>query len=252
MQETPQEYRSRMLGCIGGQDPLKIQAATPQKLERLLKGVPASKLRKRWSIARPPRAVGGGNVETSQRIVDTLLRALARALPQRIPAASQGTLNNLTLGGADMRRGHSASPFAYYETIVSGTGARPGHHGLSGIRNHMTNSFKTPVEVLEITYPVRVRRSALRRSSGGRGKYRGGDGIVRGIELLADAQLSLLSDCRTIAPYGLNGGASDAKGKSELVVRGRRKKLPSRCSLYAPAGAVIRIEIPRGGGWRAL
>ena len=113
----------------------------------------------------------------------------------------------------------------------------------------MTNSLNTPVEVLEINYPVRVRRYGLRRGSGGAGKWRGGDGIVREIEMLADAQVSLLSDRRTIAPYGLAGGGSGAAGRNELIVRGRRKKLASKCSLQAPVGAVIRVETPGGGGW---
>jgi N-methylhydantoinase B len=199
--------------------------------------------------ARPPCAVAGGNVETAQRIVDTLLRALARAIPEKIPAASQGTMNNLTFGGIDSRPGRRDAPFAYYETIAGGMGAGPGHNGASGVHTHMTNSLNTPVEVLEINYPARVRRYGLRRGSGGAGKYRGGDGIVREIELLADAQLSLLSDRRTIAPYGLAGGRAGAKGKNELIVRGKRKKLPSKCTFRAPAGASIRVESPGGGGW---
>jgi N-methylhydantoinase B len=199
--------------------------------------------------ARMPCAVAGGNVETSQRIVDALLRALARAIPEKIPAASQGTMNNLTCGGIDGRPGRGNAPFAYYETIAGGMGAGPGYDGASGVHTHMTNSLNTPVEALEINYPVRVRRYGLRRRSGGAGKYRGGDGIVREIELLADAQVSLLSDRRKIAPHGLAGGGAGAKGKNELAVRGRRKKLPSKCSLHVPAGAAIRIETPGGGGW---
>ncbi|MGD0962777.1 MAG: hydantoinase B/oxoprolinase family protein [Candidatus Acidiferrales bacterium] len=199
--------------------------------------------------ARMPCAVAGGNVETSQRIVDTLLRALARAIPERIPAASQGTMNNLAFGGIDTRLGRGNVPFAYYETMGGGMGAGLGHDGTSGVHTHMTNSLNTPVEVLEINYPVRVRRYGLRRNSGGAGTYRGGDGIVRAIEMLAEAQISLLSDRREIAPYGLAGGVAAAKGKSELIVRGRRKKLPSKCSLRVPAGAVIHIETPGGGGW---
>ncbi len=199
--------------------------------------------------ARPPRAVAGGNVETSQRITDALLRALARALPARIPAASQGTMNNLTIGGADDRPGHHGVPFAYYETIAGGMGARPGLDGVSGVHTHMTNSLNTPTEVLEIAYPFRVRRYGLRRGSGGQGKWRGGDGIVRELELLVDSQLGLLSDRRTIAPYGLAGGAPGAKGRNEVEIRGRRKRLPSKCGLYVPRGSVIRIETPGGGGW---
>src|SRR5205823_8827507 len=124
--------------------------------------------------ARPPAAVAAGNVETSQRIVDVLLRALAQALPDRIPAASSGTMNNLSFGGADPRSGE---PFAYYETIAGGMGARPAADGLSGVHTHMTNSLNTPIEAFESAYPVRVRRYSLRRGSGGAGKFRGGDGI---------------------------------------------------------------------------
>lgn len=196
--------------------------------------------------ARPPAAVAGGNVETSQRTADVLLRALARAIPARIPAASQGTMNNLTLGGADPRTGE---PFAYYETIAGGMGARPGLPGISGIHTHMTNSLNSPVEALEHAYPVRVRCYALRRGSGGAGRWRGGDGIVREIELLTETQLGLLCDRRKIAPWGLAGGGAGKPGKNLLLLRGRARPLPSKTTLYAPAGAVLRIETPGGGGW---
>lgn len=199
--------------------------------------------------ARPPRAVAGGNVETAQRIVDTLLRAIARAVPDKIPAASSGTMNNFTFGGADTRAGRGGVPFAYYETIAGGMGARPGRDGISGVHTHMTNSLNTPTEVLEVTYPVRVRRYGLRHGSGGKGKYRGGDGIVREIELLVDAQVGLLSERRVIAPYGLAGGGDGAKGKNELISRGKRKRLASKCGFYVKAGDAIRIESPGGGGW---
>jgi N-methylhydantoinase B len=199
--------------------------------------------------ARPPRAVAGGNVECSQRIVDTLLRALARAVPDKIPAASQGTMNNITFGGADTRPSHSGAPFAYYETIAGGMGARPGRDGISGVHTHMTNSLNTPTEVLELAYPVRVRQYGLRRGSGGRGKFRGGDGIVREIELLVDAQVGMLSERRTIAPYGLSGGASGAKGTNQVISHGRRRRVAAKCGFYANAGDIIRIETPGGGGW---
>ena len=196
--------------------------------------------------ARPPAAVAGGNVETSQRIVDTLLRALSRAVPNRIPAASQGTMNNLTFGGRDPRSG---APFAYYETIAGGLGARPGKDGISGIHTHMTNSLNTPIEVLEYAYPVRVRRYGLRHGSGGRGRWRGGDGVVREIELLTEAQVGILSDRRKTAPYGLAGGGAGAKGKNTLLVGGGVRRLPGKRAFYAPAGAVVRIESPGGGAW---
>jgi N-methylhydantoinase B len=197
--------------------------------------------------ARPPAAVAGGNVETSQRIVDTLLRALARAIPSRIPAASQGTMNNLSLGGLDRR--HGSAPFAYYETIGGGAGGGPGRRGASATQSHMTNTLNTPTEVLEHAYPVRVLRYGLRSGSGGHGKFSGGDGIIREIEMLADMQVGILSDRRKLQPYGLSGGIPGHAGKNEIVVNGRARPLPSKCTFYAPAGAVIRIETPGGGGW---
>jgi N-methylhydantoinase B len=200
--------------------------------------------------ARPPAAVAGGNVETSQRTVDVLLRALARAIPRRIPAASQGTMNNLTLGGTDPRTGE---PFAYYETVAGGMGARPGADGIGGIHTHMTNSLNSPVEVLEHAYPVRVRRYGLRPGSGGPGRWRGGDGIVREIELLTETQVGLLCDRRKTAPWGLAGGGAGKRGKNLLLGSGRKRRraqeLPSKTTLYAPAGSVLRIETPGGGGW---
>jgi len=197
--------------------------------------------------ALPPAAVAGGNVETSQRIVDTLLRALARAIPSRIPAASQGSMNNLTFGGRDPRRNNEH--FAYYETIAGGTGGGPGHPGNHGAQSHMTNTLNTPIEVLEHVYPVRVHRYALRRGSGGRGKYPGGEGIVREIEILTEVQAAILSDRRKLPPYGLAGGSPGRLGENEIVIRGEAQRLPSKCTFRAPAGTIIRIETPGGGGW---
>jgi N-methylhydantoinase B len=196
--------------------------------------------------ARPPAAVAGGNVETSQRIVDTLLAALAGALPDVIPAASQGTMNNLTIGGLDPRTGRQ---FAYYETVAGGMGARPGADGLDGVHTHMTNSLNTPAEALELAYPLRVTRYALRRGSGGAGRHRGGDGIVREIELLADARVSILSDRRTRAPYGLEGGEPGTTGRNSVVRRGGEPELlEAVCSLDLEAGDRVRVETPGGGG----
>jgi N-methylhydantoinase B len=196
--------------------------------------------------ALPPAAVAGGNVETSQRIVDALLKALARAIPPRVPAASQGTMNNLSFGGFDPRRGEH---FAYYETIAGGTGGAQGHPGNSGTHSHMTNTLNTPTEVLEHVYPVRVRRYALRRGSGGGGEFPGGDGIVREIEMLADVQAGILSDRRLLPPYGFAGGAPGRPGKNEIVLGRGSRALPSKCTFRASAGSVIRIETPGGGGW---
>src|SRR5215468_4664579 len=197
--------------------------------------------------ALPPAPVAGGNVETSQRIVDVLLRALSQAVPDLIPAASQGTMNNLTIGGWDRRRGRE---FAYYETIAGGMGARPNADGLSAVHTHMTNSLNTPVEALEYAYPLRVRRYAIRRGSGGKGKHRGGDGVIREIELLTDARVSLLADRRKFAPYGLNDGCAAKKGGASLIEVGwkRSKKLPGKFSIRAKRGARVVIETPGGGG----
>jgi N-methylhydantoinase B len=198
--------------------------------------------------AQFPAAVAGGNVETSQRMVDALLRALAKAVPHRIPAASQGTMNNLTLGGRDPR--HNNKPFAYYETTAGGMGARPTKDGASAIHTHMTNSWNTPIEVFEQVYPVRMCRYAIRRGSGGHGKHKGGDGIIREIELLADTQIGLLCDRRLRGPYGLAGGADGAPGKNTLIdPDGKSILLPGKCSLEAKAGSILKIETPGGGAW---
>jgi N-methylhydantoinase B len=196
--------------------------------------------------AKPPAAVAGGNVETSQRIVDVLLKAFAQIVPLRIPAASSGTMNNLTIGGIDPRSGQA---YAYYETIAGGSGARRGSDGVSGVHTHMTNSLNTPVEALEYAYPFRVQRYTYREGSGGAGHYSGGDGLIREIELLGAAQVTLLADRRVFAPYGLNGGAAGAKGRSVLIKNGEETTLPGKCNLQANAGDIIRIETPGGGGW---
>ncbi|MGH9676076.1 MAG: hydantoinase B/oxoprolinase family protein, partial [Candidatus Acidiferrum sp.] len=197
--------------------------------------------------ARAPAAVAGGNVETSQRIVDVLLRALAQVLPHRIPAAASGTMNNLTLGGMDPRTG---KPFAYYETIAGGMGARPTKDGVSGVHTHMTNSLNTPAEALEYAYPLRVTEYSIRRGSGGKGKHRGGDGIVREIELQADSEVTVLADRRKRGPYGLHGGKDGRPGRTAVLRRnGTREELPGKTSLRLQAGERIRIESPGGGGW---
>ncbi len=206
-----------------------------------------------WGVnALPPAAVAAGNVETAQRLVDVLLRALARALPDQIPAASSGTMNNLSFGGIDTRAGNgmaAGTPFAYYETIAGGMGARPGSAGLSGVHTHMTNSLNTPIETLETGYPVRLRRYALRKHSGGKGKHNGGDGVVREIEFLSGVECSILSDRRKFKPYGLAGGEPGEMGKNVLTTEKRVQILPSKCTFFAPGGSVLRIETPGGGGW---
>jgi N-methylhydantoinase B len=197
--------------------------------------------------AKPPAAVAGGNVETSQRIVDVLLKALAQAIPDRIPAAASGTMNNLTLGGIDPRSGE---PFAYYETIAGGMGARPTKEGVSGVHTHMTNSLNTPAEALEYAYPIRLRQYSLRSKSGGAGRHTGGDGIVREIEVLTDAQVTLLADRRSRGPYGLADGADGAPGRTLIIRRdGSAEEIPGKTSVRLRSGERVRIESPGGGGW---
>jgi N-methylhydantoinase B len=197
--------------------------------------------------ARPPAAVAGGNVECSQRIVDVLLRAIAKAAPERVPAASYGSMSNLTVGGWDER---FKLPFTYYETTAGGMGARPGIDGIDGIHCHMTNSLNTPVEALEYAYPFRVRSYAYRKGSGGAGEFRGGDGLIREIELLADAQVTLLGERRKFQPYGLSGGKGGAVGLTLLIKPdGSSETLPAKSSIHAKKHDLIRMETPGGGGW---
>jgi N-methylhydantoinase B len=193
-----------------------------------------------------PAAVAGGNVETSQRIVDTLLKALAQAVPEKIPAASQGTMNNLTIGGIDTRTG---AEFAYYETVAGGMGARPSLDGMSAVHTHMTNSLNTPAEALEYAYPLRVREYSIRKGSGGAGKTRGGEGVLREIETLVPARMSLLADRRTRAPYGLNGGEAGDCGQDSIIRDGQARRIPSKGSWQLEAGERVRIETPGGGGY---
>src|ERR1700752_2750361 len=192
--------------------------------------------------ANPPASVAGGNVETSQRVVDVLFKAMAEALPDRIPAASQGTMNNLTIGGIDSRNGRE---FSYYETVAGGMGARPAADGMSGVHTHMTNSLNTPAEALEYAYPLRVREYRLRKGSGGKGKRRGGDGVVREIETLVPSRMSLLCDRRKRGPYGLFGGEDGQVGVNSIS----KRKVPAKGPYDLKAGERIRIGTPGGGGW---
>ena len=196
--------------------------------------------------AHPSAAVAGGNVETSQRITDVVLGALAQACPDRIPAASQGTMNNITIGGWDPER---QRPYAYYETIGGGMGARPTKDGASAIHVHMTNTLNTPVEALEFTYPFRVRRYQVRDESGGNGRYRGGDGVIRELEILHDAQLTLLTERRRRQPYGLGGGEPGMMGRNTLQRGDEEIELPGKTSLDVQAGDVVVIQTPGGGGF---
>ncbi len=196
--------------------------------------------------ARFPAAVAGGNVEMSQRIVDVVLGALSKAIPEKIPAASQGTMNNITIGGMDPRKGR---PFAYYETIGGGMGATSTGDGESAVHCHMTNTLNTPIEALEYSYPFLVTEYSIRRGTGGRGLHRGGDGIVREIELLSEADVTVLSERRKIPPYGLFGGAPGAVGKNLLIREGMFVEQGGKFSATLEKGDRLRVETPGGGGY---
>lgn len=193
-----------------------------------------------------PSPVSGGNVETSQRIVDVLLGALSKALPETIPAASQGTMNNLTIGGRDPRTGEN---FTYYETIGGGMGAWAGGYGESAVHSHMTNTMNTPVEALEHSYPLLVRSYSVRRGSGGKGLKKGGDGIVREIEVLTDAEVTVISERRRVPPYGLFGGGPGEVGRNLVVSEGSIREMPGKFSTRLKKGERIRVETPGGGGY---
>ena len=196
--------------------------------------------------ARFPAAVAGGNVETSQRIVDVLLGALAQACPDQIPAASSGTMNNLTIGGYDVSRGKE---FTYYETIAGGMGARPNRDGIDAVHTHMTNTMNTPIEAIETNYPMQVVAYGIRRGTGGAGKFRGGAGVVRALRMLTDAEITILSERRTRGPYGLQGGAPGQPGCNVLVSDGEERPLSGKVSISTSEGDIIRIETPGGGGF---
>lgn len=198
--------------------------------------------------ARRPSAVAAGNVETSQRVVDVLFGALAQALPKRIPAASQGTMNNLTFGGIDPRTGQV---FAYYETMGGGAGAGPDGSGASGVHVHMSNTRNTPIEVMELTYPVRIERYALRRGTGGLGVHTGGEGLQRDIRFIVPARVTVLSERRRRAPWGLRGGQPGACGQNSLSLDGVETLLPAKFSQDVPAEALLSVRTPGGGGWGA-
>jgi N-methylhydantoinase B len=198
--------------------------------------------------ARPPAAVVGGNLETSQRTVDVLIRALSQACPEKAVAACQGTMNNVTFGGIHPQTGE---PFTFYETLAGGFGARPTQDGIDAIHSHMTNTLNTPIEVLETFYPVRVERYEIREGSGGSGRYRGGSGLRRDLRALARMTFSLLADRRKIPPYGLAGGKSAATGQDVLIRDGQETPLPSKGAIKLQAGDVVSIRTPGGGGFES-
>ncbi len=195
----------------------------------------------------PQRGVAGGNVETSQRITDVLFAALSQALPMVIPASSQGTMNNLLVGGHDPVR---EKPFVYYETIGGGMGARPEKDGISGIQTHMTNTMNTPIEALEFAFPMRIKRYAIRRGTGGDGLHQGGDGLVRDVEFLAPARVTILSERRKLPPPGYHGGHHGERGENVLLRGGYEEvHLAGKETLDVESGDILSIRTPGGGGW---
>lgn len=198
--------------------------------------------------AARPAAVAAGNVETSQRIVDVLLGSLSLALPDSVPAASQGSMNNLTIGGLLP----DGSPFTYYETLGGGTGGGPRKKGLNGVHSHMTNTRNTPVEALEISFPFIITRYQIRRDSGGRGLNPGGDGLVREYEFQSPVTVTLISERRRQAPWGLEGGSSGRVGENRIVhLDGSIEICSSKFTRVLEAGVKLCIETPGGGGWGA-
>jgi len=190
--------------------------------------------------------VVGGNLETSQRIVDVILGAFGKLLPDRGIAACQGTMNNVAIGGSDPRAG---LPYSLYETMGGGFGARPDRDGIDGIHSHMTNTLNTPIEALEIAYPLRVERYELRAGTGGDGKYRGGLGVRRDICCLGhEARASFLTDRRVSRPYGVAGGEPGERGENVLIRDGEELVLPAKGTASVLPGDVISIRSPGGGG----
>lgn len=192
--------------------------------------------------ARPPAAVGAGNVETSQRICDAIFGAFSMAATEFVPAASQGTMNNLLIGGTDA----GGRPFSYYETIAGGAGGTPWGPGASAVHTNMTNTLNTPIEALEHAYPLRAHRYEIRENSGGDGRHVGGDGVVRELEILAaDATVTLITERRGRGPWGVGGGDSGKPGRN--LIDG--EVVPAKVTKSVSPGSVVRIETPGGGGW---
>ncbi len=193
-----------------------------------------------------PSAVAGGNVETSQRVTDVVFGALARAVPEKIQAASSGSMSNVTFGGKNPRTGGN---FAYYETIAGGMGGRFGKNGVSAVQTHMTNTLNTPIEAIERELPIMIDAYSTRRKSGGDGKYRGGDGIVRGYKFLSGATVSLITERRIFAPYGILEGKPGKRGENILIRNKKSKKIPPKATFETKKGDILRIATPGGGGW---
>jgi N-methylhydantoinase B len=197
--------------------------------------------------AEAPAPVAGGNVETSTRIVDVVLKAFASIIPERVCAACQGTMNNIAIGGVDPRTGRY---FTYYETIAGGFGGRYNKDGIDGVHSHMTNTLNTPVEALESSFPLRVKNYGLVQGSGGSGRFRGGLGIRREIEVLGEeTTISFLGDRQRREPWGLSGGRPGALGSYRLTRDGKVEPLPSKGSVTVKPGGVFGITTPGGGGY---
>lgn len=196
--------------------------------------------------AKFPAAVVGGNVETSQRVVDTMFGALSKAIPERVPAASAGSMSNFTFGGFNPDTGRA---YAYYETIAGGMGGRFGKNGVSAVQTHMTNTLNTPVEALERELPVMINSYTIRKKSGGGGWFKGGDAIKREFKFLTKATVSLITERRIFAPYGIKGGERGMKGRNRLIRKKKVSILPPKCTFDVEKGDIISIETPGGGGW---
>ncbi len=199
--------------------------------------------------AKYPSAVVGGNVETSQRIVDVVFGALGKAVPETVQAASAGTMSNLAFGS--VQNAPSGSSYGYYETIAGGMGGRSGAAGANAVHTHMTNTLNTPVEAIERELPVMVESYSVRKGSGGAGRFPGGDGIIRQYRFLEDSHVSLITERREKQPWGTQGGEDGKSGQNTLVSETEAKKLPAKCSIEVKAGEAVRIETPGGGGWGA-
>ena len=245
-------------GCVN--TPLAVTESAALYVVRAIAGrdVPANDgVRRAVTIVAPegclvnaqhPHAVSGGNVETSQRITDVMLGALAQAAPGVVPAASQGTMNNALVGGRDPRSGQA---FVHYETIAGGLGGGPNGPGSAAVQSHMTNTLNTPVEALEYAFPLRVWRYGIRRGSGGRGFHDGGDGVVREVEFLVPSHVTLITERRETEPYGLQGGGTGQSGRNVLVRDGTEIELASKAAFDVAPGDRLRVETPGGGAWGA-
>ncbi len=227
-----------VLCLIGGDAPLNAGCFRPVSVRLPEESVVS---------AKAGRAVSAGNVETSQRIVDVVLGALAKALPELIPAASSGTMNNVAIGGFDSRRKRA---FTYYETLGGGVGAGAAGTGLSALHTHMTNTLNTPVETIETAFPLRVKKYQIRPGTGGKGKHAGGNGLLRSYEFLEPAQVTLMSERRKLQPWGLRGGQPGSVGANSLeTARNGERVLPSKVNFEVEIGDVLSVETPGGGGW---